>query len=97
MNDETEQPQEQDTQRPAQKFSGSGGLTVAVWKHKQDEGPDNYSVKLERNYKTDDGFKSTNYLRPSDLLRAGKLLDQADQWIEQDKGKGRGVTAGHSM
>lgn len=76
--------------RPAAKFTGSGGLSVAIWKNKSENGYDNYSVRLERNYKLEDGtYKSTQYLRDADLLRAERLLTQADDWIEQDKGRQR--------
>lgn len=81
--------------RPVATFSGSGGLNVAVWKQKSDSGYDHYSVRLERSYKDDTGnFKSTLYLREGDLLRAQKLLGQADDWIEQDRAKQR--SAGRS-
>jgi hypothetical protein len=79
---------EQQSSRPVAKFSGTGGLHVAVWKNKTDNGADVYSVKMERNYKDADGnYHSTPYLRDSDLLRAEKLLELADAWIEQDKGR----------
>ncbi|MFO0943699.1 MAG: hypothetical protein U0930_23430 [Pirellulales bacterium] len=78
--------------RPIVNFQGSGGLSVAVWKHKTDAGFDNYSVRIERNYKDDSGnFKSTQYLRDQDILRAERLLARADEWIEQDKAKTRGT------
>lgn len=80
--------------RPIVSFQGSGGLQVAVWKNKSDSGIDNYSVRIERNYKVGETFRSSAYLRDSDLLRAEKLLSQADAWIEQDKQKLRGSGAG---
>jgi hypothetical protein len=46
---------------------------------------------MDRSYKdSDEKYQSTPYLRDSDLLRAQKLLEQADEWIEQDKGRQRG-------
>ena len=63
---------------------------MAVWKHKTDKGFDNYSIRMERSYKVDDKYESTQYLRDSDLLRAQKLLEHADEWIEQDKGRVNG-------
>jgi hypothetical protein len=76
--------------RPVAKFTGSGGLSVAVWKHKSDSGVENYSVRMDRSFKGNDGnYQSTQYLRDNDLLRAQKLLGQADEWIEQDKGRQR--------
>lgn len=80
--------------RPIASFQGSGGLQVAVWKNKSESGIENYSVRIERSYKVDDKFRSSGYLRDSDLLRAEKLLSQADNWIEQDKQKHRGSSAG---
>lgn len=81
--------------RPSAKFSGSGGVSVAVWKSKSDAGFDNYSVQMERVYRKEDGsFATTKMLRDSDLLRAQKLLGEADAWIEQDKAKSRGQTSG---
>lgn len=86
---------ETSTGRPAVRFTGSGGLSVAVWTHKNDNGLTNYSVRLDRSYKDEDGnYQSTPYLRDNDLLRAQKLLAQADDWIEQDKGRGRGQASG---
>ena len=83
--------------RPAAKFSGSGGLQVAVWKQKTEQGFDRYSVKIERNYKDENGgFHATQYLRDSDLLRAQTLLTQADAWIEQEKNRQRGMGSGRN-
>jgi hypothetical protein len=81
--------------RPVAKFTGSGGLTAAVWKHKSESGYDNYSIRLDRSYMGADGnYQTTPYLRDSDLLRAQRLLEQADEWIEQDKGRGQRPSAG---
>ena len=80
--------------RPVTQFTGSGGLSVAVWKHKSEKGYDNYSVKLERSYKDSDGENhTTQYLRDDDLLRAKAILEQADAWIERDKGRITGQSA----
>ncbi|MEZ6128925.1 MAG: hypothetical protein R3C59_09600 [Planctomycetaceae bacterium] len=91
MSEEEEQQHEQSGgQRPIASFRGSGGLNVAVWKHKNEDGPDRYSVNIERSYRRqDETFESTQYLRDVDLLRVQKLLDQADEWIEQDKARQR--------
>ncbi len=96
--DEAREANTNSSTRPSAVFSGSGGLQVAIWKHKSENSRfDNYSVKLERNFKDkeggDDAFKSTPYMRDSDLLRAGLLLQEADQWIEQDKGRRRSSSA----
>ena len=86
--------EEQQAKRPAASFSGSGGLNVAVWKYKTEDKPDRYSVKIERTYKDGDDYQTTQYLRDQDLLRAKELLQNADEWIEQDKGRGHKQAAG---
>ncbi len=83
--------EEKTGQRPVAEFRGSGGIKVAVWKHKHDDGPDSYSIRMDRSYREESGdFKSTQYLRDQDLLRSQRLLAQADDWVEQDKSKQRG-------
>lgn len=82
--------------RPITTFKGGGGLQVAVWKNKSESGIENYSVRIERVYRIGEQFQSSGYLRDSDLLRAQKLLSQADDWIEQDKQKHRGGGAGRA-
>jgi hypothetical protein len=87
---ETDTPQAAAASRPAAKFAGSGGINAAIWKRKTDDGFEHYSVRLDRNYKTTEGnWESTPYLREGDLLRARKILDQVDDWIEQDRAKFR--------
>ena len=95
MTNETESTQSDETpttgQRPIQTFTGSGGLRVAIWKKKGEHG-DFYSAKIERRYMgSDQQWQSTESLRADDLLRASKMLQDADQWIEQDKQKQRGL------
>lgn len=76
--------------RPVMRFSGSGGLSAAVWKHKAENGMDHYSVRLDRSFKNNSGeWESTPYFRGGDLLRAQKLLGLVDDWIEQDRAKFR--------
>ena len=87
---EQDQTAANENSRPVAKFSGSGGIHVAVWKNKSEQGHTYYAVKPERNYRDDEGeFHSSSYLRDGDILRAVELLKQADQWIEQDKSKFR--------
>lgn len=77
--------------RPNAKFNGSGGVSVAVWKHKADGGAEHYSIRMDRTFRNDAGeYESTPYLREGDLLRAQNLLGQADDWIEQDRARNRG-------
>lgn len=76
--------------RPALTLHGSGGIQIAVWKNKSENGIENYSIRMERTYKDADGeFQTTPYLRETDLLRTQKLLSAADDWIEQDRAKYR--------
>jgi hypothetical protein len=94
---ETTEAGAEQASRPIAKFSGSGGINAAVWKHKSDSGPDHYSVRLDRTFRHDGGdYDSTPYLREGDLLRAQKLLGQADDWIEQDKAKNRSRSGGEA-
>lgn len=87
---EAEPPATQGSTRPTAKFSGPGGINAAVWKHKSESGPSHYSVRIDRTYKNNEGqLVSTAYLREGDLLRAQKILDQVDDWIELDRAKGR--------
>ncbi len=80
--------------RPIASFTGSGGIQVAIWKHKSANEYDAYSIRIDRNYKDEDGnYKSTAYLRDNDLLRVGKLLELADDWIEQDTSRQRPTAA----
>ncbi len=102
--DQTEEEmQQQDANvasRPAARFSGSGGLSAAVWKNASpdDDARYHYSVRIERTYKDANGnYQSTPYLREGDLLRAQKLLGQADDWIEQDKAKQRSASSGREQ
>jgi hypothetical protein len=82
------------SKRPAARFTGSGGLSVAIWKQQGEKGP-RYTVRLDRSYKNPEGeYQSTPYLGERDLLRAGQLLQQADAWIEQERVKFRGQGRG---
>jgi hypothetical protein len=87
-NTETPTTDNSSPNRPHYSDNASGGLQVAVWRNRNEAGIDHYTVKLERRYKDANGnFQSTDSLRESDLLRAGKLLNIADDWIEQDRQK----------
>lgn len=87
----TDNETQDNSTRPVVSFSGSGGIHVAVWKNKSETDQEFYSIKIERRYKDEkDGeYKSTPYLRGGDLLRAQRLLGDADAWIEQDRQKNR--------
>ncbi len=85
-------PEAGESSRPAAKFTGSGGISAAVWKRRAESGTEHYSVRLERSFKNaQDQWESTPYLREGDLLRAAKLLEQVDEWIEQDRSRLRGA------
>ena len=95
MTEENQEQPQSTSGRPIARFTGTGGLNVAVWKHKSESGYDNYSVRMDRSYKDGEGeYQTTDFLRESDLLRAQKLLEQADEWIEQDKGRQRTALGG---
>lgn len=90
---EATQPEETPTAggRPIHTIAGSGGLRVAIWKNKGEHG-DFYNAKIERRYMdSSNEWQSTESLRSDDLLRAAKMIEEADQWIEQDKQKQRGL------
>jgi hypothetical protein len=57
-----------------------GALQATIWRNQGEKG-NWYSVQLTRGYKTDDGWRETDYLGYDDLLAAGKLLDMAHTWI----------------
>lgn len=59
----------------------ASGIDVAIWENESGKYGVNYSVTIQRNYKTDDGYKSTGFLRKTDLLVASRLLEQAFDFI----------------
>ena len=65
-----------DANTPVQKFK-LGSVTAAVWKN--DKGF--FSVTLQRSYKDGENWKNTDSLNPGDLLNAGKVLEQAGDYI----------------
>ncbi|GAB5440092.1 MAG: hypothetical protein Fues2KO_04410 [Fuerstiella sp.] len=77
-------------ERPVVTFRGSGGLSVAVWRQPAEDSQDRYTVTFERSYWHNGSFQTANNLREGDVLRLQKLLDQADDWIEQAKNRQRG-------
>ncbi len=58
-------------------------LQVAVFEFPSDKGP-NFSVKLTRTFRRDEDsdWESTDYLGGGDLLRAAKLLEAADEFVQ---------------
>ena len=73
------------------RFSGSGGLSVAIWRHEVEGGRERYAVRLDRSFRGEgEAWQTTAYLRDGDLLRAQRLLEQADAWIEEEKRRQRG-------
>lgn len=59
-------------------------VQVAVFEFPTDNGRPNYSVKLTRTFRRDEEseWESSEYLGGSDLLRAAKLLEAADAFIQ---------------
>jgi hypothetical protein len=70
-------------QRPAWTKKGFP-LTVAVFEFPTENGPPNFSVKLTRSFKRDEEseWENTDYLGGGDLLRAAKLLEAADAFVQ---------------
>ncbi|MEP3477813.1 MAG: hypothetical protein ABJZ55_01060 [Fuerstiella sp.] len=77
-------------QKPVAKFEATGGLLVAVWKN-DNGGKVTYSSSIEKSYRADSGdYRNTQNLYGNDLLRLSRLLQLADDWIEEAKGRKRG-------
>lgn len=59
-------------------------LTVAVFEFPNENGPPNFSVKLTRSFKRDENseWENSEYLGSGDCLRAAKLLEAADAFIQ---------------
>ena len=62
----------------------SGGLDISIWENNFKDNT-SYSVTMQRSYKTDDGWKQTNFLRKHDLLLASRLLEKAFDYINDIK------------
>ena len=59
-------------------------MTIAVFEFPSDNGPPNFSVKLTRSFKRDENseWENSEYLGGGDCLRAAKLLEAADAFIQ---------------
>lgn len=59
-------------------------LTVAVFEFPNDNGSPNFSVKLTRTFRRDEqsDWENSEYLSGGDLLRAVKLLESADAFVQ---------------
>ena len=70
-------------QRPAWTKKGFP-LTVAVFEFPTENGPPNFSVKITRSYRRDENspWENSEYLGGGDLLRAAKLLEAADAFVQ---------------
>jgi hypothetical protein len=70
-------------QRPAWTKRGFP-LQVAVFEFPTEKGLPNFSVKLTRTFRRNENsdWESTEYLGGGDLLRAAKLLEAADGFIQ---------------
>lgn len=70
-------------QRPAWTKNGFP-LTVAVFEFPTENGPPNFSVKLTRTFRRDENseWENSEYLGGGDLLRATRLLEAADGYVQ---------------
>lgn len=70
-------------QRPAWSKT-SFPLTVAVFEFPTENGSPNFSVKLTRAFRRDESseWENTEYLGGGDLLRAAKMLESADAFVQ---------------
>ncbi len=59
-------------------------LTVAVFEFPTESGPPNFSVKLTRSFRREENspWENSEYLGGGDLLRAAKLLEAADAFVQ---------------
>jgi hypothetical protein len=53
-----------------------GNVTAAVWKNE-----DNFSVTLQKSFKSDDEWRNTDTLFHGDILNAMKALERAEAYI----------------
>ena len=69
-------------QRPI--WSKGFPIKVAVFEFATSNGPPNYSVKLTRSFKRDEEseWETSDYLGAQDLLRASRLLEAADAFVQ---------------
>jgi hypothetical protein len=59
-------------------------VQVAVFEFPTESGPPNFSVKLTRTFRRteESEYENSDYLGSQDLLRAAKLLEAADAFIQ---------------
>lgn len=59
-------------------------VQIAVFEFPTESGPPNFSVKLTRTFRRDQDseWETSEYLGGSDLLRASRLLEAADAFIQ---------------
>lgn len=62
----------------------SGAIEVAIWLRDGDKGPF-YTATPRRSYKQGDEWKETDSFGEDDLLRLGKMIHQADDWIVEQR------------
>jgi hypothetical protein len=79
----TEQSGSGHKQRPVWTKKGFP-LQVAVFEFSNENAPPSFSVKLTRSFKRQDSgeWETTDYLSAPDLLRAAKLLEAADAFVQ---------------
>ena len=79
--------------KPAHKIR-SGALSVTIWKNDSEKGAF-YSVVPSRSYKQGEQWKESNSYGQDELLRLGKLLDQADTWIMHELAAAKAAGQAH--
>ena len=63
----------------------AGNIQVAIWENEY-KGQKHYNCTVKKSYKTDDGWKDTDFLGKGDILFAIKALDDAFDFINNDCG-----------
>lgn len=78
----------EDKNLPEKKFR-SGPISVTIWKNRKKIGDDKvsyfYTITLERSYKKDNEWKSTNIYRTNDIPKVIVLLNKAYEYLVVQK------------
>lgn len=75
---------EQQHTPPIKEFRAPGGVKAAIWRNKVERGDlitVQHSVKIQRRYKADTGWKTTEYFRPQDLPSLAFVAEEAFRFI----------------
>ena len=63
----------------------AGPIQVAVWRNTNQEGKTYYSVTMEKHYKLDEIWKTTNSMNKNDLPKAILALQKAYEYVTLKK------------